>query len=471
MDFKSLALIFLILLSPFCFSQVFNGGEGQEETERIECREEAMRCTYIAQNLTARTLASRIRQVLKPGDVLLPSEGYINVESLKVLSFWFFNEELRARFEALLPLIDVMESGSPSHLVQLTTEIYGLSEEGLSYIDATISHARSDTVGNPDFDIVNNAGVLDLSLNLSSKLLSAVLGAYKTKVNSTRLTRVVQLIPNLARIGYSRTTNIYISPTAGIVKEEQAGLTLGGSVSINAGDPNLVLLKDYSFKYGVVLRGEESDKERVNLLSISNPQLYLYNGLSTMIVSTQTTTTSAGENRGILQFGRDRNSTFSKLMVVTRAKGMTFEDYVQEMQRHREFELYRTFTEEQTQSLPATGSPLKEVLKSLQPYAYMTASGDRIVGFKIDKKLAARDIIKKDIEVKVIGGGLKMKKMRSIENLMLSGFKFDRFSVRYMDRPKVKVKIRFRPHGQGTWGRQGVHQTLYYDPERNTWLQ
>ena len=456
-------------LLVLCF--VFNFNLlADENMERIpvesKCDEEVMRCTYVPQNLTARVLSQRIKGILKPDDILLPTEGYVKVEN-NIIAYWFFNEELRTRFEGLLPLMDVLEDFVPSHLVQLTTEIFSMSEDGLNNVEATLSHAGSDTTDVPDFDILNTGGLLDLTLNVSSNLLGAVMGSQSTRKESTKMTKVVQLIPNLAGVNYSRTTNIYVSPTPGFVKEEQAGLTIGGTVSINGADPNLVIVRDYSFRYGVHRIGGEAN-DQVTVLSITNPQLYLYNGTSSMIVSSHTEETTRGTNWGVLSFGRNSSKTFSKLMVVTRAKAISFENYRRDMSRFSELSLFRTFGENQVNKLPSSTVSVNKVLESIQPYAYMTHSGDRIIGFKLDPKLASKDLIKKDIQISVRGGGIKMKKYRSVENLMLSGFKFDSLTERYLGRSKVKIKITLKRNGARLG--DNVKKTIYYDPDRNTFL-
>jgi len=468
---KAFILTLVLLLNTSLFAQGGIGPTGEvfERTPgKIECQEQLMRCTYIAQNLSARTLASRVKAVLKPGDVLLPSEGYVTIESTSVLSFWFYSEELRDRFEGLLPLLDVLEAGVPSHLVQLTTEIFSLSDEGLSHIDASIGSATSDSGDAPAWDIINEGGVLDLSLTVSSRLLSAVLGTSVGRKETSRVTRVVQLIPNLANINYERTTNIYVSPTAGVVKDEKAGLTLNGAVSINAGDSNLVLVKDYSFNYGVLNPSEEGDsKDRVTILKVSNPQLYLYEGISTMVVSSNTSVVTRDNSWGLFSFGRERSKVFNKLMVVTRAKTMTFDNYRNEMTRFSRLSLFRKFPDSMIDRMPNSKGSVSQVLSSLTPYAYRLSNGDSVIGFKLDEKLAAKDIVKKTIQVEIKGGGLKMKKMRSVENLMLSGFKLDSLSPRYMTKAKVKLKIELAIHGS----REKVKKTLYYDPDRNVFFE
>ncbi len=467
---KGIINLFLTLMASAVMAQPMapSGEDFQRSPGKLECQEQLMRCTYISQNLSARTLASRIKAVLKPGDVLLPSEGFITVESRSVLSFWFYDEELRNRFEGLLPLLDVLEAGVPSHLVQLTTEIYSRSDEGLSHSDASIGAASSDSGDAPDWDILNDGGILDLSLTVSSRLLSAVLGTTVGRKETSRVTKVVQLIPNLSNIGYERTTNIYISPTAGVVKDEKAGLTLGGTVSINRGDSNLVLIKDYSFNYGVLNPGTEDGKDdRVTILKVSNPALYLYEGIATMVVSSNTSVVTRDNSWGLFSFGRERTKVFNKLMVVTRAKTMTFDNYRDEMSRFSRLSLFRKFPESMVERLPQSTASIESVLSSMKPYAYRLSNGDSVLGFKLDEKLAAKNNIKKTIEVEVKGGGLRMKKMRSIENLMLSGFKFDALSGRYQDRAKVKLKIELKVHNS----RDRVKKTLYYDPDRNVFFE
>lgn len=465
-----LSITLSLLFSASLWAQPIapSGEDFQRTPGKLECQEELMRCTYISQNLSARTLASRVKAVLKPGDVLLPSEGYITVESTSVLSFWFFNEELRNRFEGLLPLLDVLEAGVPSHLVQLTTEIYSLSDEGLSHIDASIGAASSDSGDAPDWDILNDGGILDLSLTVSSRLLSAVLGTSVGRKETSRVTKVVQLIPNLSNIGYERTTNIYISPTAGVVKDEKAGLTLGGTVSINRGDSNLVLIKDYSFNYGVLNPGNGEEKDdRVTILKVSNPALYLYEGIATMVVSSNTSVVTRNNSWGLFSFGRERTKVFNKLMVVTRAKTMTFDNYRAEMTRFSRLSLFRTFPQSMIDRMSNSGPSVESALASLKPYAYRLSNGTSVLGFKLDEKLATKNNIKKTIQVEVKGGGIKMKKMRSVENLMLSGFKFDELSPKYMDRASVKLKVELNVHDS----RQKIKKTFNYDPDRNVFFE
>ena len=186
-----------------------------------------------------------------------------------------------------------------------------------------------------------------------------------------------------------------------------------------------------------------------------------------MVVSSNTSVVTRDNSWGLFSFGRERSKVFNKLMVVTRAKTMTFENYREEMARFSRLSLFRTFSESAIDRLPQSRGGLSNVLNSIRPYTYRLSNGDAILGFKLDEKLAAKDNIKKTIEVEVKGGGLRMKKMRSIENLMLSGFKLDALSGRYMGRAKVKLKIELNVHNS----REKVKKTLYYDPDRNVFFE
>ena len=67
------------------------------------------------------------------------------------------------------------------------------------------------------------------------------------------MTTISQLVPNLSGINYSNNSKIYISPAgSGVVKEEKAGLSVSGTVSISSRDSDLILVKDYELVYGVV---------------------------------------------------------------------------------------------------------------------------------------------------------------------------------------------------------------------------
>lgn len=461
----------LFLLSAATYADVVRGTL-EREPSAVDCNDEVKRCTYITQNVNARKLLTTINTIMFPGNILSPSEGYINVESLKKLSFWFESEDMLARFVALIPLLDRFEDFVPSDLVQITTEVFSLSEGSLSSLDAQISSGSSNPGDDtPDWSFTTGNGALDLALKVGTNFLSSIIGSRSVKEETSRITKVTQLIPNFGGINYNHTTNVYVSPTAGVVKDEKAGLTIGGNVSINAQDPDLILVKNFSFRYGIITKGDsEGAADRVTVLNVTNPELYLVKGTSSIIVSSVTSESSSTGTWRLLGFGRSKNKLQSKIMVVTRATSIDFNKYIRDLKKLREREsVHMTFSNEQTRNMPTTDVELSKVLKAIKPYSFYSTNGDRKVGFTIDKKLARASNIKKTIQIKFKGGGVKGDKHLTVANLMLSGFKFPDFKAKYLDKSYFKLTIYLKKFKASL--RDRVKTVLYYNPETNKFIE
>lgn len=463
--------IFLSLFIVFATLSTSFANELENAPATAQCNEELKRCTYVSQNITARELISKINSILFPGSILTPNEGYINVESLKKINFWLENEELKTRFIALLPLLDSFEEFVPSALVQLTTEIYSVSEKGFNHMSAEIASATTE-VGDAADGVLTalGGGTVDLALKLGSNLLGSILGTRVAREEVSQVETVTQLIPNMANISYSHGSTVYISPTPGIVKEQKAGLNIGGRVSINKFDSELVVIKDYSFNYGVInSTEEESNSTPVSILSINNPQLYLVKDTSTMVVSTHTVRESNGREWGLGLFGRSKDKLRSKLMVITRATAFSFTDYIKQLKKLRNLELHREFNSLQIENFPSSNISIKEALKAVRPYALQTPAGQKILGMKVDRSFARQNNIKKSIEVTIKGGGINQSTILTLENLMISGLKFNPIGLRYLDKKVVKLKVELKPF-RGSRSER-VKLKLYYNPRTNSFIQ
>lgn len=132
-------------------------------------------------------------------------------------------------------------------------------------------------------------------------------------------------------------------------------------------------------------------------------------------------------------------------------------------------DLHRGFSEIEINSFPGNGIDFKTALKSVKPYALQTPSGQKILGMKLDKKFARRDNIKKSVEVSIKGGGIKQEAILTLENLMLSGLKFNPVGLRYLDKKVVKFKVTLKPFRGSRSSR--VKITLYYNPRTNSFIQ
>ncbi len=472
--FKVLAI--LVLLSFHAFAdeneQVF-----QREPGKVECNDEIKRCTYLVQNLTAKDLVAKLNANLFPGSILSPSEGYIVVEHLKKINFYINDEALRLKFISLIPLLDVYEDFVPASLVQLTTEIYSLSEMASTEIQAKLTSSESGPVTDLATDIVTTlaGGASAIGIKIGTNLLSSILGSTKIKEESSKISTVTQLIPNMAGINYSQSTTLYISPAgSGVVKEQEAGLNINGSVSISATDPDLVLIKDYSLRYGVIDPSSKEGNERVNLLNLSNPQLYLVKGTSNVLISTVTTEETNRRTWSPVSFGKDKSKLQNQILIVTRAEAISFKSLVSDLKKVRALELHRSFSTEEKNQLPKNDVPLQDVLNHVKPYSFFTVSGDRILGFYLDREDARLSNINKNIEISVKSstgmfskGSIDQKTILSVENLMLSGLKFDKLSPKELSEPKVKIKLNLKVFNSDV----SVSKVLYYNPETNKFIE
>jgi hypothetical protein len=444
----------------------------QRSPVKVNCNDDVHICSYVAQNITARELIAKINANLFPGSILSPSEGFLNADGLKKVNFYLSNPELLQKVISSITLLDTLEDFDPSDLVLLTTDIYSLSESGLSNLQASLVSSNSATSELAEWAISSAfGGPTGLALKIGTNLLSSVLGSSKVKEESSKVTTISQLIPNQSGINYSDTTKIYISPeSSGVVKEEQAGLSLGGTVSISYRDSDLVLIKDYNLTYGVV--ETVTAGERVNILSVSNPQLYLVKGTSSLVVSSVSKNQVSKTEYSALSFGKSKEKVLDKIMIVTRAEAVNFKDYISDMKKLRQLELHQYFTEEEKKNFARNDISLDELLKHIIPFSSYTTSGDRVLGFKLDSKDARLNNITQNIEINVKSGtvfspGLKQKVILPIENLMLNGFKFDSLNSKELKKSVVDINLSLKQYN----GNVNVNRVLHYNPETNKFIE
>lgn len=459
-----LLVIALLTLSTVLFAQ-----EGLERPAgAVDCSQSLKRCTYIVQNGTAASLIQKIERILFPGTILTPNEGYIEAESLKKIGFWLESDELLERFKGLLPALDTFESFDPTSLVQVSVDVYGITETGLTNLTASLQSAAPAGDDDGDFSISTGNGALDLTLKLGTNLLASALGSQNVKKHTKKMTTVTRFVPNRAEINFAHTSNIYISPTAGTVKEEKVGLNIDGEVSIERNNNQLIKVENFSFRYGVLISGDTPGNNRVNVLEVTNPEVYLLSGVSNLIVSTTTDEVSRTRGWGLLSVDRSRDENLSKLMVVVRAEPLSFETVIERMRDMRVRELNGTFTTADRAAMPVQGPSLNEIFNNgIEPWSRFTASGDRILGFNIDKKLASKLTIDKNIEIEIKTRGFKQKAIRSVENLMISGLKFDDLPARNLNRELVKLKVKFKAFRGSTLARK----ILWYNPQTNAFIE
>jgi hypothetical protein len=463
--------IFVLLSLLLLSTATVTFGEGLTSLERVspevECNVELKRCTYVTQNLNAQELVAKIQSIMFPESVLTATDGYIFIESLKKVNFWFFKQEMLDRFMGLIPLLDSFEDFNPNALVQLTTEIYAISEEGLNQLEISLSNAAS---GVSSLTLGALALAASNPLSIGTNALSVALSGQRSRQQVSRVSVVNQLISNYGNINFKHKSKVYISPNSVTTKEEEAGIQLNGKVSINRQDANYVLVKDYSFFYGIINPSTElAEQSPVTSLEFSFEELYLTEGVSRMMVSSNFF--EVGKTRGGLfdVWNRGKELKKSKLLIVTRARTFSFDEFMEESRLLSELTLYNHFNQNDISNLQDRDVSVKEVFESLEPYAYLTPAGERVLGFRLDKKLATSSNYKREVKIKVKGGGIKMREGARLDRLMLSGMKFDEMTAKYLGKYKVKVVITLEEETRSGRGAKSVI-TLEYNPKENRFL-
>ncbi|MBI2520444.1 MAG: hypothetical protein HYV97_08495 [Bdellovibrio sp.] len=468
-------IIFLISVI-FCLSStgLISSETGtflERQTVAATCQPELKVCSYLAQNLTARELMGRILPVMFPDMPLDPREGYVQRETLKKIIFWFNNEEMRQRFSSLLPHFDTMEDFVPSSMINLTTEIYAVTDEALTEISATLGMGAS--IGLPSTGTTGDSpSGLNLSVGLSYGVanysLSLALTAQRILNRVSRVTSVQQVVPNFTSINYKHITRIHVSPTPGSSKEEEAGLMIGGTISVNRRDQEQILLKDFKLYYGVEVPPASSEAiPRVAVLEINNPELYLIEGSSSVVVSANSFELRNNSSIGF-PTNVSRGTLSTKLMVVVRAKALSFDEFLRTNREMRALETQSHFGEEEVRQFPEDEIPLNILIDSLQPFARLSLSGDRILGFRLDKKFARKNNYKRNLEITIKTKGFKQKAVRTVENLMLGGLKFDDLPAKSLRSAMVKIIIKARPFKKLML--RPARKVLYYNPATHEFL-
>ena len=464
-------LKFLFLSLFFINQNLFAESSLLRPAGKVECNEEVKICHYVAQNISAKELIAKINTNLFPGSILSPSEGYMATDGLKKVNFYIFNEELKQKVISSIPLMDTLEVFDPSDLVLLTTEIYSLTEGGLTNLQASLVTPNESVTDLADWVVTSALGGPEgMALTTATNLLSSLMGSSKVKEESLKVTTISQLIPNRAIINYSNTSKVYISPpNSGVVKEEKAGLEISGTVSISSKDNDLVIIKDYGLTYGII--EPITNGERVKILSLTNPELYLVKGTTSLVVSSVTMETLNRSEYSAVSFGRKKNKNYNKVMIITRAEAIDFKSYVNQLKKIRQIELHKEFSEEEKNQFPKGVVSIKDVLSNIIPMTNFTTSGDRVVGFRLDAKDARLSNYKKNIEVTIklasrFSLGPAQKVILPLETLMLSGIKMNPISQKDLKKSVVEVEVTLKVFNSS----ESVTKKLYYNPEINKFI-
>ncbi len=155
-------------------------------------------------------------------------------------------------------------------------------------------------------------------------------------------------------------------------------------------------------------------------------------------------------------------------MVVLRAEAVSFDSLIDRMRDMRVRDLYGKFTASERQIMSATGPQISEIFENgIETFARFTPAGDRVLGFKLDKKLASLETIDQNVKIEIKTRGMKQKLSLSIQNMMISGLNFDELPRRALDKDLVKFTLKFKTLRNSTIAKK----TLWYNPLTNVFIE
>lgn len=437
-------------------------------------------CTYTLVNLTrAQELIRKVEQVLFKGDPLTSPDGMMEPlgNNRKVLTFWHINEDVLQRMKDVIPMLDVKEDFNPNTIVEFKADVYEVSESGLSNISAEITNLRfGKSVSDLDNDVSVNGGSngLGVDLKLGIVELSGLLSAEKQKGNLRRKVTVSRPVANLNSIKYDDKTKIYSAPGAGtsIIKDEYTGVTLDGTVSVNADDKSLVTIKNFKFTYGT-----KNEDGSVNIITLPEDDLILKEGIAFPLVSSKTVGTFTTTTTKLFGLSKRTQKEDAKLLIYVSVKVKSWDDYINSIQNLLTVGKQK-FDKDEIALLPSSCIDNLALLNDITPIATRDHQGDPVLSFKLNKNNACTKNIKNRIKVSITGDGVPRalnKKNVTVESLMHLPVKINGLSLskaREKSELKIKIKLEMKNDGMKT---KVTHKLKYapsdYDIEDNFWLE
>lgn len=449
---KLIPLILLAIAPQLAFSQ----SAAITTPGQIDCPQDANGddigyCYYTLQNIPkAQTLAKKIEQTVLQGVPMLPGEGVLEPlgENEKVLVFYSSDGDVLAKMKSVIPLLDTNESFATTTMVELKTEIYEINETGLTNLGAEISNLK---VGYDIGDLANGGGGASsdggfgVDLKLGIVTLSGLISAERSKGNMIRRGTIVKAVPNLSDISYSDKMSVYAAPGVGSTFVSQnAGLTLGGRVSVNAADPSLVNIKDFSLEYGTLV-GED----RVNIVSIPYENLILKEGAAFPLVSSASMGTMETTTAKFFGLGKKTVTENSKLMVFTSVKVYTWDEYIESI-RDLIIVGKQNFDQEEVDAMPEACPYLEDIFNDAELIAKRDSVGDPMLSVALKKDYACPSNIKTRVKVKIRGEGIDKdanEHITTIERLMHIPLRIEGIKRSKFQEPELKFTIRLESLG------------------------
>jgi hypothetical protein len=409
-------------------------------------------CTYTLINLTkAQSLIKKVEQTLFLGDPLSPPVGILEPlgNNQKVVTFWHKDAVVLDKMKQLIPMLDTRESFATNSIIEVKTDIYEVTESGLSNLSAEISNLR---IGSGLDDIVSGSGVsadsngLGLDLKIGVFQLKGLLAAERSKGTLKRKASITRAVPNLSSIEYSDVTPVYAAPGAGTqVMTSEAGIKLQGTVSLNDENQSLVNIKDYKLNYGVI-----DSEGRVNMVTLPYSNLVLEEGISFPLVSSKSVGQIRTTSYGLFGFGRSVEVEDTKLLVYTSVKVYSWDDYVRSVKKLLDVGKQR-FDKDELDQLPITCINDLDLLNDIELIAKRDLSGDPILSFRLRKENACVKNIKKRLYVRISGAGIPRNSNEhymTVERAMHIPIKINDIKLSNFRLPLLQFKVKMEIRGR-----------------------
>lgn len=436
-------------------------------------------CEYTVQNLNrAQALISKVNQALFNGRPISSSDGILQPfgENEQQVLFWHNNPEILEKMKTVIPLLDTLENFSTYSIVEVRTDIYEISESGLSSLGAEISNLKFGSLFDSDGDngygvSGSNAGGMGVDLKIGTLELQGLISAERSRGTLNRKGTIIRTVPNLSDLNYKDTTPIYFAPGAGTnVLQPETGIKLNGKVSINQYNNSLVNIKDYKLYYGTL-----TDGGFVNSVEIPFDNLILEQGVSFPIVSSKTIGTMSVKKRGLLGFGNSETIEDSKLLVYTSVKIYTFDEYINSIKNLAQ-EPKLSFTKKEKEELDENCVNDLDVLNDLKLIAKRDQLGDPVLSIMLNKDLACKDNIRRRVKISISGEDINKNNNTTVTNferLMHIPIRIKDISPRKFTQGSLTFKVKFE-----TYGRLRSKVTMYlefapsiYDIEDMFWIK
>ena len=454
------ALILLLVLGSFSnvFAQVENTN-GEPISGQVICPDKEGSslgfCYYTVKNLNrAQALIAKVNQALFQGIPLISSKGILQPfgENEQQLMFWHTDSQVLENMKTVIPLLDTKENFTTYSIVEVRTDMYEVSESGLSSLGAEISNLKFGTL----FDSVddgygvtaNNQG-MGLDLKLGTFELQGLISAERSRGTLTRKGTIVRTIPNLTNLTYSDTTQLYFAPGAGTnVIQPKTGTELSGKVSINNNDNSLVNIKDFNLYYGKLV--EANGDKYVNSVTIPFENIVLEQGVSFPILSSKSIGTMNVKKRGFLGFGNVTETEDTKLLVYVSVKVYEWNEYLKSVRALVEEPKFK-FTKEERQLLNDACVNDLEVLNDLQLQAKRDQLGDPVLNISFNKGHACKDNIGRRVKITISGEDIDEELNTTIttfERAMHMPIRIKGIMPRIFTQASLKFKVKFETFGR-----------------------